>query len=155
MPRTFSLALCIATVVACGGRSTDLPTEANDGGTDSSASDSDSALPPGVAFMQGSVKCCEQGLGQSCCTSDEKELGSCVEFRGCTHAGSGYGGKVYCAKCCDGLSLIARTKPVDGACKDDSFPDDGPICAACGNGVCDTTAGENPCNCPADCGPRP
>jgi len=167
--RTLSLsvcAVCIASVVACGGgRSSDLPPSTTDvnGGTgsdtDSDAgsgpADSDGALRPGVAFMQGYVECCEQGLGQSCCTAEEKDLGRCVEFLGCTPAGSVFIGKITCSKCCDGLAPTPRTKLVDGKCVSYPYIDDNNVCVPCGNGVCDTTAGENPCNCPADCGPPP
>ena len=155
--RTLSLALCITSVVvACGGRSADLSPVTNDASADSSNDDTaDAALRPGVAFMEGSVVCCEQGLGQTCCTADEKELGECVEFQGCTRAGAGFVGKTLCAKCCDGLARIPIVKLVDGKCVYPPVHQAGSLCNACGNGVCDTSTGENPCNCPADCGPSP
>jgi hypothetical protein len=151
----FSLGACAALVIACGGRSTDLQPEPGDSGAEGGSDDVDAALRPGVAFMQGSVACCEQGLGQSCCTSEEKELGRCIEFRGCTREGLGIVGKTQCAKCCDGLGTIPLVKLVDGKCVYPPPHEAGALCAACGNGICDAPAGENPCNCPADCGPPP
>ena len=155
--RTFSLAVCLACVIACGGRSTDLPTETGNGagGGDAGSADDGAALPPGVAFMEGNVKCCEPGLGESCCAPDDKETGTCGEFPGCTRAGSGFVGKTQCARCCEGLSRIPIVNLVDGTCVYPSPHEAGSLCNACGNGTCDTSTGENPCNCPADCGPPP
>jgi len=156
--RTFSLAVFIATVVACGGRSTDIPPSTSDTDSGSGAADAteaDAALPPGVAFMEGYVACCETGRGQSCCTAEQKEAGECVEFRGCTPAGGGFYAKITCSKCCDGLSVISRAQLVDGTCVYPPFHEVGNVCAACGDGVCEAPTGENPCNCPADCGPPP
>jgi hypothetical protein len=52
--------------------------------------------------------------------------------------------------CCAGLKSILNQIPAgDGTCG--GVPNDGSvICANCGNGICG--AGENKCNCPADCG---
>jgi hypothetical protein len=152
-----TLALCVAAVVACGGRSSDIPSGTrDDGGTSTGLASGDmpdAALPPGVAFMDGNIKCCEQGLGQTCCSPHDKELGACVESRGCTPAGQGISGKDVCSICCGGMGVIFRMSLVDGKCvSDDTHPEEEWICAACGDGVCNTSAGENVCNCAADCG---
>lgn len=136
--------LLVATVIACGGHDAG-------GAADAAA---DVSLAPGVAFMQGTIKCCDTGLGQSCCSAQEKDVGECAEFLGCTPAGDGLTSKQVCTKCCDGLGAIPRTKLVSGKCVDDVFPGAGSLCAACGDGTCNASAGENPCNCPADCGSR-
>ena len=157
-----ALALAVSSVVACGGRS-DAPT-ANEGteasteagsATSSAAADGGESLPPGVAYVVGGVSCCAKGIGRQCCEPGKP----CGPYGGaigqCLPAGSSISGKDLCTICCDGLGVIGRTKLVDGKCADDAFPDDGALCAACGDGLCHASAGENPCNCPADCGPPP
>ncbi len=152
-----SLAVGTFAFLACGGQSSGVPATGHDerGATASDAAPDGDASRPGVAFMQGSIVCCESGLGQTCCSAEEKERGACAEALPCSPAGSGAGGKIYCSECCDGPGVISRAQLVDGKCVDHSFPDDGPLCAACGDGVCNASAHESSCNCPADCGPPP
>jgi hypothetical protein len=155
--RTICLALSAIIAAACGGRS-DAPAPPPDGGSSTPASPSDGGdgiLPPGVAYISGGAYCCEKGIGRSCCPPDR----GCAPYGGgldaCLPAGSSISGKDTCTICCEGLGVIGRSKLVDGKCADDPFPDDGALCAACGDGFCHASAGENPCNCPADCGPPP
>lgn len=50
-------------------------------------------------------------------------------------------------ECCEGLQVIGCAAPnADGMCED---CEGASICATCGDAECG--AGENPCNCPADC----
>jgi hypothetical protein len=121
-----------------------------DGGTSASGEPSDAALPPGVAFMEGTIKCCAKGLGQSCCTAREKDVGECAEFQGCTPAGHTVRAKIVCSICCEGLVPMSPARYVDGKCESPQALDSN-VCAPCGDGVCNASAGENPCSCPADC----
>lgn len=143
-------------VVACGGRSDAPVTRSNDADASSSDAPADTAeaLPPGVAYMQQGVKCCEKGIGRACCGGHDD--GPCAAYGGfgdCAAAGAGISAKVSCSICCPGLVTISNTKLVDGKCVGGQFLDSN-FCAPCGDGVCQTSAGENPCNCPADCPPK-
>ena len=57
-------------------------------------------------------------------------------------------------KCCDGLKSIFGSENADGSC---SCTEPGnncggsPICAPCGNGICESQYGEDKCNCAEDC----
>lgn len=156
-----ALALAAAFVpVACGGRS-DAPITPQDGGSSNDPSPADGgrdALPPGVAYEVGGAYCCEKGLGRTCCPPNK----ACSEYGGgfhaCLPAGSAISSKDTCTICCDGdgTNVIFRSSLVDGKCVNDAtHPEEEWLCAACGDGVCNAAAGENPCSCPADCGPPP
>jgi hypothetical protein len=147
-------ALVALLVVACGGRSDApiiRPDDAGASSSDAPEADAAEALPPGVAYIQQGIKCCEKGIDRACCGGED----NCAPYGGfgdCAHAGSGISGKVACSICCPGLVTISKTKLVDGKCVDDKFLDSS-FCAPCGDGVCQTSVGENPCNCPKDCPP--
>jgi hypothetical protein len=111
---------------------------------------SDAALPPGVAFMEGTIKCCATGLGESCCTAREKDVGECAEFQGCTPSGDAVRAKIVCSICCEGLVPMNPARYVDGKCESPQALDSN-VCAPCGDGVCSASDGENVCSCPADC----
>ena len=67
----------------------------------------------------------------------------------CLGQGEVIEGKVLGALCCEGLEPIEYSGTgEDGACIV-LGPPSLQVCAACGNGQCQ--AGENPCNCSADC----
>lgn len=109
--------------------------------------------------QRGAYRCCLEGQGDSCCDGDKS---TCAEHGGsygaCRGQGEEYEGKVICAQCCEGLTAIGTERPgPDPTAKLGDLPagciDPAPpsivLCAACGNGTCE--AGENYCNCPADC----
>lgn len=147
-------AVTTMTVVACGGRS-DTPTSRRDvdASTEAGSSADGDMLPPGVAYVVGGVNCCEKGIDRACCTPGV----ACGAYGGaagdCLRAGASISGKDFCPICCDGMGVIFRMTVVDGKCvSDDTHPEEEWLCAACGDGTCNGSAGENACNCPADCG---
>jgi len=57
-------------------------------------------------------------------------------------------------KCCGGLKSIFGSELPDGRCwctEKDNFCGGAPICAPCGNGICESEYKEDRCNCPEDC----
>jgi len=71
----------------------------------------------------------------------------CVELgQICEPEGAAASSK-YFTQCCAGLTQVLDVRPVNGQCV--QFGPDYGICTRCGNGTCG--AGENSCNCPADC----
>ncbi|MEA2746650.1 MAG: hypothetical protein QOI41_793 [Myxococcales bacterium] len=162
-PLASALAATFTTVafIACGGRS-DAPISdhAADASIDASPADASAGdvLPPGVAYEVGGVYCCEKGIGRACCPPNKP----CGEYGGglhaCIPAGSAISSKDACTICCDGdgTGVIFRASLVNGKCvSDETHPEEEWLCAACGDGVCNGSAGENVCSCPADCGPPP
>jgi hypothetical protein len=110
--------------------------------------------------MAGVYRCCLEGQGTSCCTGQPQ--GRCFAYGGlyeaCREQGEEYEGKVICAHCCEGLTRGALLEPGDAVAPeldglpagcDDVAPPSLGVCIACGDGAC--LAGENFCNCPADC----
>jgi hypothetical protein len=74
--------------------------------------------------------------------------GSCAALASrCSGEGAMASGKSF-TTCCPGLTPIASMERIDGACV--TTAPDAHLCAKCGDGACG--AGENDCNCPADCG---
>jgi hypothetical protein len=97
---------------------------------------------------------CEQDMDcafiSKCPSVCDEEQGMCVCDEFCTQAGEMYipdsSGQ---HNCCPGLEPLTCADYVNGECLWVDCDCECYICAACGNGVCE--AGENPCNCPADC----
>jgi len=57
-------------------------------------------------------------------------------------------------KCCGGLTSIFGSELPDGRCwctEKDNNCGGSPICAPCGNGICEKEYKEDRCNCPSDC----
>jgi hypothetical protein len=147
--RAFSAALVLALLSGCGSRTTS--------GVDASMADVvEVPGPDSGEYWQGVYKCCGQTQGTTCCAGIA--TGLCFAYGGiygtCRGNGAEFEGKVICAFCCPGLTAVSQEEfvgAVDGgsACirrKPVSLL----ICLPCGDGVC--AAGENRCNCPADCG---
>ena len=120
------------------------------------------------------VGCCGGGAGAGCaaccydapCSAipvEDCPAGRCELVRGCN-------GEVLCrratggaepqcgragavsAPCCEGLLETCFVTNPDGTCGEETGYDSVPFCIDCGDGVCEI--GENPCNCPEDCGPE-
>jgi hypothetical protein len=55
-------------------------------------------------------------------------------------------------ECCPGLETIPLGVKFESGCSEVALPGAGAVCTnKCGNGVCDSDAEENECNCPQDC----
>jgi hypothetical protein len=158
MPVLRVLAVGFFLLAACGGR--EAPRA--DPGTGS-----EDAADAGYE-MRGVYRCCAKGTGKACCEGVPRSpSGSamCFQYGGlygdCRAAGELYEGKVLCAGCCDGLERSSMVEPgdevppeLDGLPEgcDETAPPSILVCIRCGDGICG--AGENFCNCLADC-PRP
>ncbi len=74
----------------------------------------------------------------------------------CAGPGDSVGGRSGVISCCAGLIRLAAGTADPAHCDaPSSVPVGAWVCAPCGNGVCDTVWGEDPCNCPADCQTAP
>ncbi len=128
----FALTLAASAVVACGGRAStpDDPRETTDPPSASASGDS-AALPSDIAFEREGVRCCQTGLGRTCCSAERPE-NSCEEFRGCTALGGVVTAADICAACCDGLHAVPRISFGDATCVANLPPVDvlGPIAPA-------------------------
>ena len=142
------LAAPLVVMAACGGAETEIDGASNDAGGEV---DSAAALPPGVDHYHGNVACCAQDAGL-CCSGDVQ---LCEAYVACDQAGEAWEPKgLYCEECCPGLTALEVVRQnADGTCDRDAGLELEPdfVCAACGNGVCEKTSGENHCSCPADC----
>ncbi len=99
--------------------------------------------------MVGGGYLCTSKCGNEICDSNENKCicpEDCVEEE-CV----GEGGSIVIypeqPNCCEGLTRISCDGPINDTCEVKC--DGSSICAKCGNGECG--AGENKCNCPADC----
>jgi len=113
----------------------------------------------GGGYDQGPYHCCDPNQGTSCCSDYRK--GFCFAYGGtfgaCRGPGEEGDSKIICSKCCDGLqavsSLLVQSTASDAGSADGCGLSGAPpgtfVCIACGDGECG--AGENRCNCPADC----
>lgn len=82
------------------------------------------------------------------CRSVCGQAGYCVCDDACLGQGEGFMGDPHEHNCCPGLEPIEYAEYWSGEC---AYVDCLCfVCAACGNDACE--AGENPCNCPRDCG---
>ncbi len=161
MPRSMHLRLVASLVVpvliaACAASSA--PKGANDAAA-ATPDETDASADSG-RYQQGVYTCCAEGEGRACCppeTLPDPATGrsaTCFQYGGvlgrCVEAGGTLEGKDICATCCPGLTRTGREAPMGdaGACEDEG-PPSLLVCVACGDGTCG--AGENPCNCPADC----
>jgi len=136
----------VAVAVACGGATTS--------SVDRGAGDAGSDAEPDAGFTRlNGAKCCVEGTGRTCCAEDESEW-TCAPYGGgighCSAAGEPYGTKAACSLCCPGMRPIDTSEVApDGTCT--LTADDSRVCAPCGDGVCDSKAGESRCSCPMDC----
>ena len=140
--------------VGCG----DL-TVRSDGSADSTSIEAGGEVAAGAegeTYRQGPYLCCAKGDGTQCCAGEQQ--GFCFEYGGlyesCRAEGEEYEGKIICAHCCQGLERVASADVVStdgGAPLECSYgPPSLLRCVRCGDGTCGV--GENPCNCPRDCG---
>jgi len=138
--------------LACGGVTTSSePVERHEDGGAAQEAGADAGFT-----IRSGAKCCAEGTGRECCAPDES-FTKCAAYGGpfdrCSGAGEPFAAKVPCALCCPGTQTIPITKVApDGSCTFGAG--DSLICAPCGDGVCDPSAGENRCSCPQDCPTR-
>ncbi|MCW5833941.1 MAG: hypothetical protein KIS78_16190 [Labilithrix sp.] len=150
------LAAVLVPLAACAGGSTPKGT-ANDATVVTEETDAGAG---GGRYTQGVYTCCAEGEERACCppeTLPDPATGrsaTCFPYGGargrCVAAGGTLEAKDICSICCPGLARLATEAPTGdaGACEDQAPPSVF-LCAACGDGTCG--AGENACNCPADC----
>jgi hypothetical protein len=134
--------------MSCGGATTSTGEQRPGDGGAEAAADAEASYT-----MINGAKCCAEGTGTECCSSDEPPW-KCAPYGGptghCSRAGEAYATKVACAQCCAGMRPIGLSEVgADGACT--IRPSDSRVCAPCGDSVCDPAAGENHCSCPMDC----
>jgi hypothetical protein len=143
--RTVGYGLPMVVLVACGGATAVPGGEREAPGDDAGV---DAAGDAAFLIIDG-TRCCSEGTGTSCCRPNDSWF-ACAATFACAGAGEPYATKAPCARCCAGLRPIPISRPSPGGdCTVTGT--DSRVCAPCGDGVCDTEAGESRCSCRMDC----
>ena len=81
-----------------------------------------------------------------------KNLSSAKNLFSCAKEGEAIGSSGMPAACCMGLKAVTGIGGFIGDCSSSYAPPGGlSICSKCGDGICNSYAGEDKCNCPKDC----
>lgn len=81
-----------------------------------------------------------------------KNLSSARNLFTCAKEGEAIGASNMPSMCCMGLKAVTGIGGFNGDCSSSYLPPKGlNICTKCGDGICNSYAGEDKCNCPEDC----